>query len=447
MDSKDKDHILSLKVMRLTRPSLFTGLSVGCDARDLPGEHLNADVRADIAIPQGLPNTGVGHMLLLPQSFGYWRGGGNIYLGETFSCCLCVHNDGKDVVREVCIKAVLQMSNQRVPLLGEDDNELLHQLEPNETINEVIQHEVKDIGTHILVCAVTYLAAAGDRQNFRKFFKFQVMKPLDVKTKFYNAESDEVYLEAGVQNITSGPLCLEKVELEPSPYFSVTSMNKVLPDSNSLVFGRMNVVNPHDTRQYLYCLKPKSEARGNPRAATGHLHRQAGHCVAHQHGRPRQTPDQPAPENAFHPGPSLCSSLSSPQTPQYGDVRVTVERIPNMARLEEQFEVCLSISNICERNLDLYLEFLGGGGGSVWSGVSSRSLASLSPGQSVSLCLPLVPLQTGLQTIAGIRLTDTFLKRAYNYENLAQVFITNEKSKEQEDFFSQWVNDYTLPCG
>lgn len=41
------------------------------------------------------------------------------------------------------------MSNQRVPLLGEDDNEMLHQLEANETINEVIQHEVKDIGTHM----------------------------------------------------------------------------------------------------------------------------------------------------------------------------------------------------------------------------------------------------------------------------------------------------------
>lgn len=43
-------------------------------------------------------------------------------------------------------------------------------------------------------------------------------------------------------------------------------MNKVLPDSNSLVFGRMNVVNPHDTRQYLYCLKPREEARTNPAA-------------------------------------------------------------------------------------------------------------------------------------------------------------------------------------
>lgn len=425
MDSKDKDHILSLKVMRLTRPSLFTGLSVGCDARDLPGEHLNADVRADIAIPQGLPNTGVGHMLLLPQSFG------NIYLGETFSCCLCVHNDGKDTVREVSIKAVLQMSNQRVPLLGEDDNEMLHQLEGNETINEVIQHEVKDIGTHILVCAVSYLSASGDRLSFRKFFKFQVMKPLDVKTKFYNAEdflSDEVYLEAGVQNITSGPLCLEKVELEPSPYFSVTPMNKVLPDSNTLVFGRMNVVNPHDTRQYLYCLKPRAEARSNPAAL-----RQATSI-----GKL----DIVWRTNMGDRGRLQTSQLQR-MTPQYGDVRVTVERIPSVVRLEEQFEVCLSITNICERTLELYLEFLGGGGGSVWSGVSSRSLPSLQPGQSVSLSLPLVPLQTGLQTIAGIRLTDTFLKRAYNYENLAQVFITNEKSKEQEEFFSKWVNDST----
>lgn len=56
--------------MRLTRPSLFTGLAIGSDARDLPGDYLNADIRSDIAIPQGIPNTGVGHMLLLPQSFG-----------------------------------------------------------------------------------------------------------------------------------------------------------------------------------------------------------------------------------------------------------------------------------------------------------------------------------------------------------------------------------------
>ena len=45
-----------------------------------------------------------------------------------------------------------------------------------------------------------YLTPAVFAQSFRKFFKFQVVKPLDVKTKFYNTENDEVYLEAQVNN-------------------------------------------------------------------------------------------------------------------------------------------------------------------------------------------------------------------------------------------------------
>ncbi|KAK3854007.1 hypothetical protein Pcinc_031215 [Petrolisthes cinctipes] len=419
MDSKDKDHILSLKVMRLTRPSLFTGLSVGCDARDLPGDHLNAETRADIAVPPGLHNTGVGHLLLLPQSFG------NIYLGETFSCCLCVHNDSNEIIRDVAIKAVLQMSNQRavlqmsnqrVPLLGDDEDEPLHQLQPSDTINEVIQHEVKDIGTHILVCAVSYQASSGEQQNFRKFFKFQVMKPLDVKTKFYNAECDEVYLEAGVQNITSGPLCLEKVELEPSPYFTVVSMNKISTDSNSLVFGGINTINTHDTRQYLYCLKPRPEARASPATL--------------RHATAIGKLDIVWRTNMGDRGRLQTSQLQR-MAPQYGDVRVTVERIPSVVQLERQFEVLLTITNICERSLDLHLAFLGGGGGSEWSGVSSQTVPTLSPGQYTSLTLSLLPLHTGLQTIAGVRLTDTFLKRTYDYENLAQVFITRDKVREK----------------
>lgn len=39
-----------------------------------------------------------------------------------------------------------------------------------------------------LVCAVTYSTVTTDKAYFRKFFKFPVAKPLDVRTKFYNAE-------------------------------------------------------------------------------------------------------------------------------------------------------------------------------------------------------------------------------------------------------------------
>lgn len=71
-----------------------------------------------------------------------------------------------------------------------------------------------------LVCEVSYQHPNGLSKSFRKFFKIHVLKPLDVKTKFYNAESDDVFLEAQVQNITAGPICLEKVALEASNQFT-----------------------------------------------------------------------------------------------------------------------------------------------------------------------------------------------------------------------------------
>ena len=73
-----------------------------------------------------------------------------------------------------------------------------------------------------MVCEVTYtpLIAGAQPISFRKFFKFQVVKPLDVKTKFYYAENDGIYIEAQIQNLTAGPICLEKVALESSHLFT-----------------------------------------------------------------------------------------------------------------------------------------------------------------------------------------------------------------------------------
>ena len=41
-------------------------------------------------------------------------------------------------------------------------------------MDHVLSHEVKELGTHILVCEVTYSTATSEKLNFRKFFKFQV---------------------------------------------------------------------------------------------------------------------------------------------------------------------------------------------------------------------------------------------------------------------------------
>lgn len=99
-----------------------------------------------------------------------------------------------------------------------------------------------------------YKTPAGMPESFRKFFKFHVLKPLDIQTKFYNAETDEVYLEAQIQNITAGPICLESVELQNTDEYTVTSLN-TLPTGES-VFNSRNMVQPQNSCQFLYCIKP-----------------------------------------------------------------------------------------------------------------------------------------------------------------------------------------------
>jgi len=108
----------------------------------------------------------------------------------------------------------------------------------------------------------------------RKFFKFQVLKPLEVKTKFHTV-SDSVYLEAQVQNSTTSVMSMVSVSLEPSMYFDVTDLNQRSgstsciddngvddtdddddDDEIKLTFG-CSSLNPLDTRQYLYKLIPK----------------------------------------------------------------------------------------------------------------------------------------------------------------------------------------------
>lgn len=173
----------------------------------------------------------------------------NIFLGETFSSYISVHNDGNQIVKDILVKVLfrtksfqhvlhnfhslfthncpvmwpdplqadLQTSSQRLNLSA--SNSAVAELKPECCIDDVIHHEVKEIGTHMwvfllfafsefvfptdhireqifttikslltvwllmfissfpissLVCAVSYTTQHGEKLYFRKFFKFQV---------------------------------------------------------------------------------------------------------------------------------------------------------------------------------------------------------------------------------------------------------------------------------
>ena len=303
--------------MRLTRPTFGSELMSPLSCADSKSGSLEQSL-AGISSPINL-----GQALILPQSFG------NIYLGETFMSYVSLHNDSTDNCDNVILKCDLQTATQRLPLLQTQEGSIV---QSGNSIDQVLSHEVKELGTHILVCEVSYSAPnKSPRMNFRKFFKFNVMKPLDVKTKFYNAESEDVFLEAQVQNVTLGPLCLEKVGLDPSPMFKVTSLNQVLDDTQDRhVFGRYNYLQPQDSRQYLFCLTPKNELKTNYKQLRGATNIGKMDIIWRTNMGDRGR---------------LQTSQLQRMTPNHGDVRFNVDSIPSIVRVNEAFKLTCCIMN------------------------------------------------------------------------------------------------------
>ncbi|XP_045497939.1 trafficking protein particle complex subunit 13 [Colias croceus] len=401
MENKEGvDHLVSLKVMRLTKPALISPKIVTCDFKDLPGNILNNYLKDDATSVVQMETLAAGQFLLLPQSFG------NIYLGETFSCYVCVHNETNQPVQSVSVKADLQTSSQRIPLATQQHQSPV-MLDIDETLGDVIHHEVKDLGTHILVCEVTYMSNYNTLASFRKFFKFEVLKPLDVKTKFYNAESDEVFLEAQVQNITSGPIILEQVSLDSSQQFAVKSLNET-SDGKS-VFGEVTLLHPQESCQYLYCLSPKPNIASDIKLI----------AAAKNIGKL----DIVWRSNLGEKGRLQTSQLQR-MTPEYGDIRVTYENLPSQIPIDEPFNFKCKIVNASERTLDLILKLRSHQDSSlIWCGISNRKLGPLEPGNITFINLTALPINTGLHSITGISLMDLFLKRTYDYDDMASVYV------------------------
>ncbi|XP_063921514.1 trafficking protein particle complex subunit 13 [Zophobas morio] len=398
-----EEHLLALKVMRLTRPTLACPLPVTCDSKDLPGNLLNLALQQDPTAVKGTETLCTGQFLLLPQSPV------NIYLGETFSSYICVYSETQQTVSNVTVKVDLQTSSQRLPL---SINPPTPQLTPEETVNIVIHHEVKEIGNHILVCEVSYQNAAGMLKSFRKFFKIQVLKPLDVKTKFYNAENDDVYLEAQVQNITAGPICLEKVALDASHLFKVTSLN-VAPTGDS-IFGKTTLLSPQSICQFLYCLSPNDKLSSDLKSLSGATNIGKLDIVWRS--------------NLGERGRLQTSQLQR-MGPDYGDIRLSVTELPNFVVLEKLFTFKCKLVNNCERTVDLTL-YLENSDGLVWCGISGQKLESLTPHCTRIIEFKAMPLIPGLHTLSGIKLVDTFLKRTYSYDDLGQVFVIIDENGE-----------------
>jgi hypothetical protein len=483
-----QQHQLSLKVMRLSKPTFFLSNPTPFEPSDSPiskvweasaqndptyltpppPPHLPTSTltSSDTSTPATLATDqlrirdfGLSEFLSLPASFG------NIYLGETFSSYLCINNESSIAVQAVGIKAELQTSSQRFTLadtLTPNTSDApspavptaasaggissvpssTTSLLPTQSAEFLIHHEIKELGIHILVCSIHYTVGS-DRKFFRKFYKFQVLNPLTVKTKVNSLQDGRAFLEAQVQNVAGCPMYLERLQFEASDLFDYVSLNMVPPpvvdsasgkvvgsvggggvggglvglsipstESGPLsssftdVFLSSQYLNTLDTRQYLYMLVPKIPndplARSTP--TLGKLDIMWKTSLG-QTGR-------------------LQTSQLSRKIPPPELFEVLVVSAPKEIHAEQPFKLNCKLRNNSPDTLRVVISGVKSKMSSVllW-GPSERYLGDVAPRGEVEFQLEFFPLLSGLHKVTGIKATDALSNTSKDLETLADVFV------------------------
>lgn len=417
-------HLLSLKVLRLSRPQLATTLPIyyennnsalveGLDSLNISDLTASHPIEGGTKKEGGLQirDFGLSQMLKLPTAFG------NIYLGESLSTIVSINNESPFPVHQIGVKIELQTSSQRFVLSDTTVANTHPLLETQSTYDTTVSHEIKELGVHILVCSVQYNDGGGRRRHFRKFYKFQVSNPLAVKTKLNNMIDGRVFLEAQLQNVSEGPMFLERMKFEPSEHFQFEDLNQMITatdEEKATVFGN-HFIHPKDTRQYLYMLSPKDANNDRISRTTNALGKL----------------DIVWRTNMGDLGRLQTSQLTR-KAPMLEDLEVQpfwLSEGPVKVVLEHPFKLGIRIKNHANANMKLVLSAVKTKMGSVLlSGLSSRQLGEVGANQSTETHIEFFPLTPGLQRVGGLRVMDLLSGYTKDIDHICDVFVLSHAS-------------------
>lgn len=280
MESAREPHSVSLKVLRLSRPSFSRHFPLSRDA----GGHIPQIDSRHTPLSKDIDGQFILQPLLtLPPAFG------SAYVGETFSCTLCANNElennAEKVITSIKITAEMQTPSLKIPLelLPLDKDPTPPEFEPGKSLQKIVRYELREEGNHVLAVSVSYSetllssensAASGRVRTFRKLYQFAAQPCLTVRTKVSHISTDSVgngkfkvekierfALEAQLENVADGTIILEKVTFSPKPFFSSISFNwdVIQPGSGHI---EAPILSPRDITQVAFLVTPNDSPVG-----------------------------------------------------------------------------------------------------------------------------------------------------------------------------------------
>ncbi|TKV93097.1 hypothetical protein SEVIR_9G203600v4 [Setaria viridis] len=444
VQQQQQNHSLAFRVMRLSRPSLqpdptallrfdprdvflpedaLTGPDPSAAAEFLhgllhppdstaavPGDFTFRDrfFLRDHADALALPG-----LLVLPQSFGA------IYLGETFCSYISINNSSSFEARDVVIKAEIQTERQRILLLDTSKSPV-ESIRSGGRYDFIVEHDVKELGAHTLVCTALYNDADGERKYLPQFFKFSVSNPLSVRTKVRTIK-DITYLEACIENHTKSNLYMDQVDFEPAQQWKATRLeadehpSAVKSEIGDLCKQPILIRAGGGIYNYLYQLRSSSDEAAQPKSE-----------LSSTLGKFQIT----WRTNLGEPGRLQTQNIHSTPTASK-DVDLRAVKVPPIIYAERPFMVNLCLTNQTDKTVGPFEVFLapsmtGEESAVLVNGLQKLILPLVEAFESIKFDLSMVATQLGVQKISGITMYAVQEKKYYEPLSDIEIFVDAE---------------------
>ncbi|KAI4299365.1 hypothetical protein L6164_032832 [Bauhinia variegata] len=436
MSQAQGSHSLAFRVMRLCRPSLQVEPPLRLDPTDfLIGEDLLDDPIAAASVPRLLsdphltdsgnsdPNyrsrfllhdpsdaMGLSGLLLLPQSFGA------IYLGETFCSYISINNSSNIEVRDVLIKAEIQTEKQRILLL-DTSKSAVESIRAGGHYDFIVEHDVKELGPHTLVCTALYSDGDTERKYLPQFFKFVVANPLSVRTKV-RVIKETTFLEACIENHTKSNLFMDQVEFEPAQHWSATILKADEHNSEKdrptreIFKPPVLIRSSGGSYNYLYQLKMSTHGSAQMKVE--------GSNVLGKFQITWRT-------NLGEPGRLQTQQILGTHITKK-EIELQVVEMPSTINLQRPFLLKLNLTNQTERELGPFEVWLSQNDSDaekvvMINGLQSMVLSQVEALGSTDFNLNLIATKPGIQRVTGITVFDTRDKKAYEPLSAIEIFV------------------------
>eukprot|EP01084_Bolivina_argentea_P035542 65912_1 len=443
-----------LKVMRLYRPR-FSGAQIVSGTMAGEGHHelSRYPYQTYGGLSDGLEGDFIlSDILKLPDSFS------KVYNGEMFVAYIGVINHNPCTLLQVEVNATIQCPSSRADLYDVRIKRGATYQPPNpapvlaqgEKIDMIIEHCLREAGTHTLRISVSYREAGStasmESTVLPKFYRFAVLDPLHVTLSSYSVKrsgggDDYALVRAFVRNSTSKSIILDSFEFIPevdsnlsaeliggaqamvphivpigSPFVqtrkssvSERGVTEVLMDilSNSVL------LDPGDMHSLVYRLDGSQGFTTSSTAYNLGFIEFCWHMVMGENGSILSEPVVLRSDSRHH----LEANIPV-------EVCVT-SRMPDSLRLGETCTCKLTVTNWTESSMCLQLQFRTQEmAGLAIEGRSHQDLGELGPGDSKSTTVCLLPLVAGLHELSGCYVVDMRTTREFKQCSLANLLIS-----------------------